>query len=63
MYEEYAKLRDERGLSDYQVCKDTGIAKSTLSEWKAGLYTPKADKMLILADYFGVPVDMFLRKG
>ncbi len=65
MYAKYAKLRDDKGVTDYRVSMDTGIAKATLSEWKTdwekgGKYNPKIDKLTILADYFGVPVTYFL---
>ncbi len=60
MYEVYAKLRDAKGVSDYQVAIDTGIPKSTLSDWKLSKSNPKADKLLKLAKYFGVPVETFI---
>lgn len=60
MYETYARLRDERGMNDFQVCKETGIATSTLSSWKAGLYTPKVNKLLLIARLFGVTVSDLL---
>lgn len=60
MYKRYAELRDRAGVTDYEVGKQTGIATSTLSNWKAGRYTPKADKIKKLADYFGVSIDYFL---
>jgi repressor LexA len=45
----------------YRVSKDTGIAQSILSEWKSGrIKTLGADKLKILADYFGVPIEYFL---
>ena len=56
MYKAYARLRDERGMTDYQVSQETGIAASTLSNWKAGRYTPKIDKMLLIAKLFNVTV-------
>lgn len=56
MYKKYAELRDAKGVTDYQVAKDTGIATATLSEWKKGTYTPKADKLAKLAQYFGVDI-------
>lgn len=62
MYAKYAELRDALGLTDYKVSKDTGISKSTLSEWKRGEYTPKTDKLLILADYFHKPLEYFVRE-
>lgn len=59
MYEYYEQLLQERGLTNYKVSKDTGIAQSILSAWKNGVSTPKADKIKILAEYFGVPVEFF----
>lgn len=61
MYAKYAKLRDKKGVTDYRVSKDTGISQVTLSEWGKGLYKPKVDKLMKLADYFGVEVEYFLR--
>lgn len=59
MYKKYAKLRDERNLTDYRVAVETGISTATLSNWKNGNYVPKFDKLLLLAKYFGVPVEYF----
>lgn len=60
MYEKYVHLRDERELTDYRVSVDTGIPKSTFSDWKSGRSKPKVEKLKILADYFNVPVEYFL---
>ncbi len=61
-YEKYAKLRDDRGLTDYQVAKQTGISSATLSEWKSGSYIPKIDKIIKIADLFNVSLDSLLRE-
>ena len=45
MYKKYAELRDKTGVTDYEVGKQTGIATSTLSNWKAGRYNPKTEKL------------------
>jgi len=60
MYETFKKLIDERNITSYKVSKDTGISQTTLSDWKVGKSKPKADKLKILADYFGVSVDVFI---
>lgn len=60
MYEKYETLRDEKGITDYRVAADTGITKSTFTDWKSGRSKPKVDKLKILADYFGVPIEYFL---
>ena len=60
MYDIYAKLRNERGMTDYQVCKETGIPTSAMSGWKSGRFTPKVDKMVKIAKLFNVTVDDLL---
>lgn len=60
LYEKYAALLRQTGKTSYQVSKDTGIAENVLSYWKSGRSKPKADKLKILADYFGVPIEYFL---
>lgn len=62
MYTKYAELRDERGISDYEVSKLTGIPKSTFSDWKSGRSCPKADKLLALAELFNVPLETFIKQ-
>ena len=60
MYKNYVELRDERNLTDYRVSVDTGIGRSTFSDWKSGRSKPKVEKLKTLADYFDVSVDYFL---
>ena len=60
MYEKYAELRDSKEITDYRDAYDTGITKSTFTDWRTGRSKAKADKLKILADYFGVSVEYFL---
>ena len=61
MYEKFVELLDKFNKTTYQVSKDTGIAQSIFSEWKSGrIRTLGADKLKILADYFGVSIEYFL---
>lgn len=62
MYERYKTLRDNKGVTDYRVATDTGITKSTFTDWKNGRSAPKVDKLKALASYFGVPIEYFLEK-
>lgn len=57
MYEIYCKLRDARGVKDADVVRETGITKSTFSDWKNGRSNPKNEKLQKIADYFGVTVE------
>lgn len=61
MYKKFAELLAKNNKTPYQVSKDTGISQSTLSDWKTGRSNPKVDKLKILADYFEVPVEFFLK--
>lgn len=62
MYSKFVELLQKRKMTPYQVAKATGISQSTLSDWKTGRAKPKADKLLKLAEYFGVTVDYFLKE-
>ena len=53
-YEIYCALRDEKGVKDKNVADALGITRSTFSDWKSGRSEPKADKMIRIAEYFGV---------
>lgn len=59
MYEKFQELLDKYGQTAAQVSKETGVATSTLSEWKKGKYTPKLDKLQKIAEFFNVPIDYF----
>lgn len=61
MYKKYESLCESMGVSSYQVAKETGIAQSTLSDWKSGRSNPKLDKLKKLADYFGVSIEYFIK--
>lgn len=60
MYEKLQRLLDARGITTYQLAKETGIAPSRFSQWKNGTCKPKADKLQKIAEYFGVTVEYFL---
>ncbi len=59
MYEKFAALLQKKNITAYRVSKDTGIPANTFTDWKNGRSKPKFDKLLILAKYFGVPVEYF----
>ena len=69
MYEKYLKLLGEKGVTTYQVCKETGIPESTISMWgKRSKETPDKepklgiDNMVKLAKYFGVSIEYFVEE-
>ena len=58
-YEIFERLCKAKGVTPAQVSRATGVSTSTLSHWKRGMYTPKSDKMQLLADFFDVPLEYF----
>ena len=60
MYAIYQKLLDEKGLKNADISRATGIANMTLSDWKNGKSTPKQDKLMKIADYFGVSLNYLM---
>lgn len=61
MYKNFKQLLEERNITAYRVGKDTGIAQSTLSDWKTGKSAPKVDKLQKIAAFFGISLDDFIR--
>lgn len=58
-YIKLEKLLSDSKLSAYRLSKATGIAASTFSDWKTGKSYPKTDKLIILSNYFMVPLEYF----
>ena len=61
MYERYVELRDKKGVTDYRISEDTGISRSTFTDWKNGRSAPKVEKLLLLAKYFDVPIEYLIK--
>ena len=62
MYEKFRQLLEERGITAYRVAKDTGLTPTVFYDWKSGKSNPKFDKLLVIAKYFGVPVEYFVEE-
>lgn len=62
IYERFDSLRKSKDVTVYAVSKATGITTTTFTNWKKGKYTPKQDKLQLIANYFGVSLD-FLTTG
>lgn len=60
MYERYVRLRNKRKVTDYRVVAETGISRSTFTDWKTGRSKPKLDKLLKIVNYFGVSIEYFI---
>lgn len=58
-YKKFEELLESKNLTPYKIHKMTGIATSTLSDWKNGKSTPKTDKLAKIADVLDVPITYF----
>lgn len=56
-YERFFDKLSEKEMTPYKISQLTGIATSTLSDWKNGKSMPKQDKMQKIADVLGTTVD------
>ena len=63
MYQKFEELLKKNNTTAYQVAKETGIATSTLTEWKNGTYKPKIEKLVLIARFFNVPLETFVEGG
>ena len=60
MYDIFEQLCKKNNVTPYRVCKETGLTTSTISNWKAGRYTPKQDKLQKIADFFDVSIEYLI---
>lgn len=56
-YRIFDKLLKINNTTVYRVSKGTGISASTFTDWKNGRSVPKIDKIKLIADFFGVPLE------
>lgn len=59
MYTKFEALLKNHGVTAYKVSKETGVSRSTLSEWKTGKSVPKVENIQKIADFFDVPIGYF----
>lgn len=53
-------LVEAKGIKFYKLAKELGFAQALFSDWKSGKSMPKTDKLLKIANFFGVTIDYFL---
>lgn len=59
-YRNFEHLLKINQTTVYRVSKATGISASTFSDWKSGRSVPKADKLMRIAEHFGVSLEYLL---
>ena len=56
-------LRSQKGLSQLELAEQLGVSRQSVSKWETGQSVPDLDKLIKLADLFGVSVDELVREG
>lgn len=57
--EKIFELMKDRGMTQKEFALATGIAQSTISDWKTKGTNPAADKIMVICDVLGVtPVEL-----
>ena len=59
-YQKFKQLRENKGVTEYQVSVGTGISTTVFTQWSRGDYDLKLDKLSKIADYFGISVKEFI---
>lgn len=60
--EKLLKLRTDRGLSQGDLAEKLDVSRQSVSKWETGQSVPDLDKIIKLADLFGVTVDDLVRE-
>lgn len=68
MYQTYARLRDERDMTDYQVAQKTGIPQSSIYDWKQRAESNEKATISVtalakIAALFNVSIESFLKEA
>lgn len=58
--ERIKKLREDKGLTQADVCSAINISQSTLANYETNFRTPKLDVLLELANFYKVSLDYLL---
>jgi transcriptional regulator with XRE-family HTH domain len=61
-YANYSEARDAKGLNNSQVAEMAKIPSSTIYDWAASRYMPKADKLLAIAKVLDIPLEKILEE-
>lgn len=60
--EKLLNLRTDRGLSQGDLAEKLDVSRQSVSKWETGQSVPDLDKIIKLADLFGVTVDDLVRE-
>jgi len=63
LHETIYRLRTTRGLSQEELARQLEVSRQSVSKWETGGSVPDLDKLVRMADLFGVTLDALVRSG
>lgn len=61
MAERIQNLRKAKGVSQEELAEVAGVSRQAVSKWESEQSLPEIDKVLLIAEYFGVTTDYLLK--
>lgn len=58
--ERLKELREERGLSIYQLAREIGFSDAAISRWERNIRIPNVETLYIFCEYFSVSADYLI---
>lgn len=59
--EKIVRLRKSRGMTQEEMAERCAVTRQSISKWEADIALPETEKLLMLSEIFGVPLDTLLR--
>lgn len=56
------ELRNKSGLTQNEIANKLGVSGQTILNWENGIYEPKINQLIELADLFDVTVDYLIER-
>jgi transcriptional regulator with XRE-family HTH domain len=61
--EALARAREWAGLSMPDVARILGVDRNTVATWDSGLFTPRLDVAIALADHYGITLEALIGRA
>lgn len=61
-YDAFISLCEDKRVKPGRAADDMGINRATVTSWKKSGYTPRAEQLSKIAEYFEVPTDFLLQR-
>ena len=59
--EKIVRLRKSRSMTQEEMAERCAVTRQFISKWEADIALPETEKLLMLSEIFGVPLDTLLR--